>query len=108
MAQFHVRVTKTYQGELRGKTKWRGRILVSPEEGAPGLSIECSIIDGQNGPFVAWPSRQLPDGTYFNMVQGSTRELNDVLAKHILELLDRGEVSGEFAEEVAVEFEPHI
>jgi DNA-binding cell septation regulator SpoVG len=38
----------------------------------PFLTIKgCRIVQGQNGPFVSWPSRKLDSGKYWNHVYAS-------------------------------------
>jgi len=38
----------------------------------------CRIVNGQNGPFISYPSRKQDDGKYWNHVYGS-KEFNDIV-----------------------------
>ena len=57
-------------------------------EGAePFLTIKgCRIVDGQNGPFISYPSRKMDNGKYWNHVYGGEK-----FNAHVLELAQGGQ-----------------
>jgi DNA-binding cell septation regulator SpoVG len=57
-------------------------ILASAAGKDPFLEIKgCKIVEGRNGPFVAYPSRKQDDGKYWNHVYGSDAFNAVVLSK---------------------------
>jgi DNA-binding cell septation regulator SpoVG len=57
-------------------------ILASAAGKEPFLEIRgCKIIDGQNGPFISYPSRKQDNGKYWNHVYGSDLFNATVLSK---------------------------
>ena len=53
------------------------------------------IIDGQNGLFVAMPSRRMPNGEFKDIVHPITPELRSELTKEILEAYEKENVVAE-------------
>lgn len=48
----------------------------------PFLEIKgCRIVDGQNGPFISYPSKKMENGRYWNHVYGGEKFNQAVLAK---------------------------
>lgn len=81
-----AKVRKTYNGELKGATQWRGQVELSTDGGDWLFTIECSLIEGKEGDFIGFPSRKTPDGDYFNMVRGSDKfqkGLSDAIRAHL-------------------------
>lgn len=57
-------------------------ILASAPGKDPFLEVKgCKIVDGQNGPFVSYPSRKQDNGKYWNHVYGSEQFNAVVLSK---------------------------
>ena len=58
-------------------------IGIASKEGAePFIEIKgCKIMDGQNGPFISYPSRKQDNGKYWNHVYGSEKFNAVVLSK---------------------------
>ena len=53
------------------------------------------IIDGQNGLFVAMPSRRMPNGEFKDIAHPITPELRSELTKEILEAYEKENVVAE-------------
>ena len=53
------------------------------------------IIDGQNGLFVAMPSRRMPNGEFKDIAHPITPELRSLLTKEILEAYEKESVVAE-------------
>jgi hypothetical protein len=57
-------------------------ILASGPDKEPFLEVKgCKIVDGQNGPFVSYPSRKQDNGKYWNHVYASDAFNAVVLSK---------------------------
>lgn len=50
---------------------------------------DVKVVEGQNGLFVAMPSRKMPDGDYRDIAHPINSEARAIIQKHVLEAYDR-------------------
>lgn len=50
---------------------------------------DVKVVEGQNGLFVAMPSRKMPDGDYRDIAHPINSEARAVIQRHVLEAYDR-------------------
>ena len=67
---------------------------------------ELRIIDGDNGLFIAMPSRKLPEGEFKDIAHPINAETREKIQKAILEAYDAPDAEEVASEEVASEEEP--
>lgn len=64
---------------------------------------DVKVVEGQNGLFVAMPSRKMPDGDYRDIAHPINSEARSIMQQHVLEAYDRAlaELEAEQEEDVA-------
>ncbi len=50
---------------------------------------DVKVVEGQNGLFVAMPSRKMPDGDYRDIAHPINSEARSIMQQHVLEAYDR-------------------
>ena len=66
---------------------------------------DVKVVEGQNGLFVAMPSRKMPDGDYRDIAHPINSEARSIIQQHVLEAYDRAlaELEVEMEEEMVAE-----
>ena len=73
-----VRVRKVYaEGKMRG--------IVSVTFGDVFVVHDIKVIEGQNGCFIAMPSRKTPDGEFKDICHPITSEMRNVMQSAVLD-----------------------
>lgn len=62
-----------------GKSLAFGRIIIEDK-----LQVDCSILDGKNGLFVAFPSKKGGDGKWYSTFRIIDRELSDQIQEQVI------------------------
>lgn len=68
---------------------------------------DVKVVEGQNGLFVAMPSRKMPDGDYRDIAHPINSEARSIIQQNVLEAYDRAlaELEAEKEEEIEEEIE---
>ena len=68
---------------------------------------DVKVVEGQNGLFVAMPSRKMPDGDYRDIAHPINSEARSVMQNHVLEAYDRALAELEVEQEMELHEEEY-
>ncbi|MCD6083744.1 hypothetical protein DRJ00_01905 [Candidatus Aerophobetes bacterium] len=69
--------------KVEGKDKFKAWVTITFDDSFRIHGLK--IIEGKNGPFVAMPSRKLPNGEFLDIAYPLNEELREKIQKRVLE-----------------------
>jgi len=78
-----VEISEVKIRKVEGKDKFKAWVTITFDDSFRIHGLK--IIEGKNGPFVAMPSRKLPNGEFLDIAYPLNQELREKIQKRVLE-----------------------
>jgi len=78
-----VEISEVKIRKVEGKDKFKAWVTITFDDSFRIHGLK--IIEGKNGPFVAMPSRKLPNGEFLDIAYPLNEELREKIQKRVLE-----------------------
>jgi len=84
-----VKISEVKIRKVEGKDKFKAWATITFDNSFRVHGLK--VIEGKNGPFVAMPSRKLPNGEFIDTVYPLNEELRETIQKEVLAEYSREE-----------------